>query len=129
MQPSQPEHESADDCVQQDDGTPDPLGPPLERYSVTGATAEWVLERPAVIGKPEQLEGFCDYGATTFSSCLAVETEVGGSRSTTRSLRTARFVRMFERRHDPERTVYLSMPDRIGEDGFRLRFGDVWSRH
>jgi Peptidase A4 family len=96
------------------------------RYAMAGATAEWVLERPAVIGDPNQLQGFPAYTETAFTSCLAVEGAVSDTAPIGRSLATARFIRMYEVRAEPKRVAFISMPTRAGETAVRLTYGDSW---
>jgi hypothetical protein len=94
------------------------------RYSVTGATAEWILERPAVIGSPNKLQGFPVYTPVDFDLCLAAG--IVGTTIFEEDLSTARFIRMYERSFGPPRTTYISMPNRDDELGFTATYGDVW---
>ncbi|MFL5256850.1 MAG: G1 family glutamic endopeptidase [Rhodopila sp.] len=97
--------------------------PPL--YTMAGATAEWVLERPAVLGHTDELQGFPDYKATAFASCVAVEGNDDGERIIERTLTTARYIRMFERREAPTRTVFISVPERDTDHSFKLHHDDI----
>ncbi len=96
------------------------------RFAVAGATAEWVLERPADINNPSVLQGFPCYDPTTFTSCLAVEGGLPGADATARNLATARLIRMYEVRCDPPSIAYISMPARAGEAAVTLTYGDSW---
>jgi len=100
---------------------------PGQHYVVSGATAEWVLERPAVpdqTGHAEHsslLQPFPDYGTTNFSACYAV---LDGVKATAlRDLSVPRFIRMYEVRANPQRTAYISMPMRIDNASFAVSHG------
>ncbi len=95
------------------------------QVSVTGATAEWVMERPTIIGT-KTLQLFPDYGNIEFDGCHAVEALPGGVLPAGMNLRSARFIRMNEVRHAPERTVFISMPQRIDDVSFSVTHGDHW---
>ena len=96
------------------------------RPSVTGATAEWVIERPRDVDLP-RFENFPDYGQTRFDLCLAVE---GGSPDFASvldgqavGLTGARDIRMFEMLDGPARTQYISMPRKVNSGTLRVRYG------
>jgi hypothetical protein len=96
------------------------------RCAMVGATAEWVLERPAVITDPNQLQGFPNYKTTAFTSCLAVEATVADAAPIERNLAAARFIRMYEVSVDQKRIAFISMPTRDGETAVTLTHGDSW---
>jgi Peptidase A4 family len=102
-------------------------GQGMTQYKISGATAEWVMERPAVIDHPDQLQPFPNYGTTIFTGCVADEAHSGGSSPILRTLATSRFIRMYEVRFNPQRTAFISMPHRIADSAFRVNYGDVWS--
>jgi len=100
---------------------------------IAGATAEWVLERPAVFppvfgpfGDP-QLDNFPDYGETEFDFCLAVEGDsvdiVSLPAGTPQVLQGARRIRMFDVLQSPEHAALISMPERRSDTVVRVRYG------
>jgi len=93
---------------------------------VAGATAEWVVERPQVIGKAAP-NNFPEYGRTEFSLCLAVEGDhadfsslLGGL---AQNLSGARPIRMYDVLLNPARTRYTSMADKVDDMTLRLHYG------
>ena len=99
-----------------------------ERTQISGATAEWVLERPGIPGTRE-LANFPVYTPTPFHSCAAGMSKSTGLAglltATERDLVAARYFRMYERLHAPERTRYISMPTRDGDAAMHLTYGDT----
>jgi len=94
------------------------------QYSVTGATAEWVMERPAVIEDPNELQPFPDYGTANFTDCVAEEVLPNATSPVLRTLATGRYIRMYEVRHNPERTAFISLPHRVADRAFQVSYGD-----
>lgn len=97
---------------------------------VTGATAQWIVERPKEI-PVDQDEGrhrpvlLPDYGEVTFSDCLAGLAEAPGALwFDTRQPETGRFIAMYNRRRQPGRTVTISAVDRPAAvtDSFTVRY-------
>jgi hypothetical protein len=97
----------------------------LLQLSVSGATAEWILERPTILGQTG-MYAFPDYGSMNFVECYAVEASAGGTDTAVMKLLNPRFIRMFEICPGSQSTAYISMPARIDETSFNLRYGDVW---
>ena len=100
---------------------------------IAGATAEWVLERPAVypplldpFGDP-LLDNFPDYGETEFDFCLAVEgdsVDIGSlPTGLPQMLQGARRIRMFEVLQSPERAALISMPERTSDTTLQISYG------
>ncbi len=93
---------------------------------VSGATAEWVVERPSDINA-DRFENFPNYGHTQFEFCGAVEGTHPGLPSLLHGLpmglQGARDIRMFQTLHDPARTQYISMPHKIDDSTLRVRYG------
>ncbi|MBV8592294.1 MAG: hypothetical protein JO212_19935 [Acetobacteraceae bacterium] len=99
---------------------------------IAGATAEWIVERPAIPGQPlvhnrPPLYNFPDYGCIEFDLCVAIEGDsvdifslFGGL---PQDLQGERLIRMFDVLHDPERTVFVSMPRRVDDTTLRLHHG------
>ncbi|HET7883349.1 MAG TPA: G1 family glutamic endopeptidase [Acetobacteraceae bacterium] len=97
-------------------------GAPLQ-LTVSGATAEWILERPTQFGSTE-LYAFPDYGTTSFSACWAGAALAAGPPTSFHDLEPARFIRMFDTLHDPTRTVFISMGERQSNSSVRCEYGD-----
>jgi hypothetical protein len=93
---------------------------------IAGATAEWIVERPRQIGQTAR-NNFPNYHESCFGHCVAVEGDdvdiwswFGGL---TRELQAPRLIRMFDRLHNPERTVFISMPHKQNDLSVRLTYG------
>ena len=93
---------------------------------IAGATAEWIVERPAIPGQPTRYN-FPDYGKTEFDLCIAVEGDgvdifslFGGL---SQDLQGARFIRMYDRLNGPQRTAFISMPKRASDTAVRMSYG------
>jgi hypothetical protein len=93
---------------------------------IAGATAEWILERPAIPGQPTRYN-FPDYRHTEFDLCVAVEGNgvdifslFGGL---PQDLQGERLIRMFEVLPNPARTVFISMPRKLNDTAVRLHYG------
>jgi Peptidase A4 family len=93
---------------------------------IAGATAEWVVERPQVIGQATP-NNFPDYGRTKFRLCLAVEGDNANLSSlfggVAQNLSGARPIRMFDVLPNPARTRYISMPDKVDDITVRVHYG------
>lgn len=98
----------------------------MAKPRVSGATAEWIVERPRDVDLA-RWENFPDYGQTRFELCLAVE----GDRPDLASVLTglpmglqgARDIRMFDTLTGPARTQYISMPHKVDNGTLRVRYG------
>jgi hypothetical protein len=93
------------------------------QYTVTGATAEWVMERPMDL-ESHKLQGFPIYATTKFISCFAMESFDGNSHLVFRDLSSPKFIRMFEVDEQTECCRYLSIPERIDDLSFQVTYGD-----
>jgi Peptidase A4 family len=93
---------------------PQPVGGPLgPQPRISGATAEWVVERPT---KPNSdvLYELPDYGQIAFSDCVAtMAIRPWVPPVTFPGIDNARLIRMFGQRDNPSRTVMLSAPTRM----------------
>lgn len=98
----------------------------VERPRITGATAEWVLERPRIPFSPN-LVRFPRYTPTKFDFCGATAGRTvdlaGVLDGHGRDLLDARLIRMYERLHQPERTAFISMPKLDGTETVKLHYG------
>jgi hypothetical protein len=93
--------------------------------SISGATAEWVMERPRIIHSKKQCN-FPNYGRSQFSLCVAVEADsinlaslLGGLPQV---LQGERLIRMFEVLPVPMRTANVSVPTKLADTSFRVDF-------
>lgn len=95
------------------------------RYTISGATAEWIMERPTHLGSETPFD-LADYGAVELLHCQGVEADptlqgwpwvVG----TAQLLRGARFIRMYDT--PGNRVAFISMPQRIGDTSVRVTYG------
>jgi hypothetical protein len=103
-------------------GWPVPVSnPPV----ISGATAEWVVERPTLFGT-NQLHMLPHFDPVEFAICAAEEaTEISPSSSVTQNLHGARFIELYEPLDGPERISVLSKPRRPPPDdpfAFEVRF-------
>ncbi len=101
---------------------PDPIS--NIQPKVSGATAEWILERPALQGS-NGLEPFASYLPTEFRNCVAGVAGGPGLPTSEKALIAPRFKRMFERIGSlPSRTRIISVPVRNPADitKFALRY-------
>jgi hypothetical protein len=94
---------------------------------IAGAIAEWILERPKVVGQPQTPCNFPSYGQTEFDLCLAVEgDEVDISAwyaGLPQQLCGERLIRMFDVFPDPYRSKFISMPRKLDDTSIRVRYG------
>jgi hypothetical protein len=90
------------------------------KLTVTGATAEWIMERPTYFGRTD-LYPFPDYGEATFTDCVAGVAPQPGGTLGEEDLSGARLIRMYEVRDNPPRTAFISMAWKLGADDVRLR--------
>ena len=91
------------------------------RFTVTGATAEWVMERPADAPNPTPLP-LPDYGKVDFSHCGASAINRDTGAKVERSLSAARLIDMYIVKQNPERTVKISIAKPIDDTEFDTRF-------
>ena len=98
---------------------------------ISGATAQWIVERPAVVqvlpaGQPPSLYELPHYSEVMFSDCLAIAApRIGASMTMNERLDGARFIRMYDIWDDPQRAVTISSPHRLIPDqqrAFKVRY-------
>jgi hypothetical protein len=92
------------------------------RLTVTGATAEWITERPTFLGS-STLYPFPDYGETEFRDCVAGTALRPSAAHGAEHLSAARLSRMYEVRDNPPRTAFISMAWRRGPTAVHLTHG------
>ncbi len=95
---------------------------------IAGATAEWIVERPAIPGQsPPTLYNLPDYHKTEFDFCVAVEGDSVNIASLLtgmpQELEGERLIRMFDVLQNPNRTAYISMTKRKSDTAVRVRYG------
>jgi hypothetical protein len=100
---------------------PLPNSPPLQ-LTISGATAEWILERPTVVCSTD-LFPFPAYSETLFR-CWAGVAPSAGLPEGFRDLHRGRFIRLYDALPDPMRIEYISIPGRIGDTSVQLQYGD-----
>jgi hypothetical protein len=81
---------------------------------VSGATAEWITERPAIFPTPILYE-FPHYNTVLFSDCVAVTTPLSGGPGVERRLEGCRLINMWEARVLPQRTAKISVARLVNE--------------
>jgi hypothetical protein len=96
------------------------VSPPVQ-LTISGATAEWVLERPTIPGET-RLYPFPDYHTAEFAAWAAVARDAGPPQAPL-DLATARGIAMYETQEHPPRTAFVSMPYRKGNAAFKLEYG------
>jgi hypothetical protein len=91
---------------------------------ISGATAEWVVERPTLLGSDE-LYRLPRFDPVTFEACAAEESLALHLPTRLQTLRGARFIQMFERLDGPQRISMLSKPSYLpanDRDAFRVDY-------
>src|SRR5262249_55774606 len=95
------------------------------RFTISGATAEWVMERPRKVKRVDFFP-LSDYGSVEIVQSHASEAHPGVAWTAVGAdevLEGARFIRMYDRLSDPQRTAYISMPQRRGDTAVRISYG------
>lgn len=95
------------------------------QVKISGATAEWVVERPAEEYTGELYE-LPNYGTVSFTNCFALSAEmpVGGAPGPgrERTLDGARLIRMYKIERNPSRTVTISKAEPPDVDHFETLY-------
>jgi Peptidase A4 family len=89
-----------------------------------GSTAEWIVERPTVIGD-HRLYPLPNYGEVVFRDCFAQSAPSIGAPATTCRLDRPRLVRMFEIFPAPHRTSFVSLPRKLSSSSIRVSYRDA----
>jgi hypothetical protein len=82
------------------------------QVQITGATAEWITERPAT---GSHLYDLADYGTVLFSNCAAVAAPAPGVMASVQRLTAAKLINMVKIAEHPHRTVKISVAEREGD--------------
>ncbi len=95
---------------------------------ISGATAEWIMERPAVLNHPQQLYTLADYDQIEFSSCHAAEANPAEPNwpqvvGTSQKLDGERLIRMYDVLSNPNRTTFISMAQKTSETSASVSYG------
>jgi hypothetical protein len=93
----------------------------LQRIKVSGATAEWVLERPAEPPDPAPLP-LANYGTVNFRECGASAINMRTGAKVERSLSAARLIDMYVVKRDPDRTAKISIARPLDDTEFLTRY-------
>jgi hypothetical protein len=91
-----------------------PPSPRIKR--VSGATAEWIVERPTHFDD-DGLYDLPNYNTVLFSNCLAVAAPGPGSSGKSEKLPGAKLINMFEVREHPHRIFDISVTKTEGDQG------------
>jgi hypothetical protein len=77
---------------------------------ISGATAEWIVERPTLLGST-QLHQMPHFDPVEFTICAAEEeTDLSFTSSVVQNLHGAKFIELYEQLDGPERISMLSKP-------------------
>jgi hypothetical protein len=88
--------------------------PPSPALTISGATAEWVMERPTHLSS-DKLYPLPQYDSLHFSDCLAIAAHAPGERGHEEMLPGARLIDMYEVREHPHRIAEISVAKREGD--------------
>jgi hypothetical protein len=97
-------NQTTGDFISPFEGTP----PSAQIDKVSGATAEWILERPTHLDD-DGLYELPNYNTVVFSSCFAVTAFDPASPGHTQTLPGAKLINMFEVCEHPHRTFDISV--------------------
>ena len=98
------------------------------RFSISGATAEWIIERPAFINHPHHFYPLADYGQMEFTNCFATAANpaepnwpqiVGASQK----LDGGQLIQMYDLLPDPSRTKFISMVQKTSNRSAVISYG------
>jgi Peptidase A4 family len=90
-------------------------------FKVSGATAEWVMERSADPPVPTPLQ-LPDYGTVDFRDCGATAIDLKTGTTVARSLSAARLIDMYVVKQNPERTAKISIAKPLDTTEFLTHF-------
>lgn len=89
-----------------------------------GSTAEWIMERPTVLGQ-RRMYPMPNYTDVVFRNCLARSASTIGGTITTQRLNNARLIRMFEVFPNPHRISFISLPQKKSNTSVRVFYRDA----
>lgn len=94
--------------------------PPVQ-YRVSGATAEWILERPSPIGSPGTPYDLPAYSPFDFDHCVAVAVEPTGELHEV-GLNPGHFINMYDTLSSPRRRRTISIARGAGRYRLRMEY-------
>jgi hypothetical protein len=98
-----------------------PLTDRGQPFKVPGATAEWVMERPADAPDPTPLQ-LPDYGTVDFRDCGAMAINMDTGAMVERTVAAANLINMHVVRQNPERTENISIAKPLDSTEFLTHF-------
>lgn len=96
-------------------------GPVQVQLKVSGATAEWVMERPAPMGTTVPFP-LTAYGTVNFTEAIAISAPAPGGTEREENLLGARLIDLYEVRENPHRTTTISLGSRVGPHAVRTTY-------
>jgi len=101
------------------------VGGPKGVPSISGASAEWVVERPMTFDLQPKLELFPNYSPVTFQYCVAGMADHSNIPTSEKILRAPRWLRMYETlpKTKPTRTRLISMPSPVDSTSLIVKHG------
>jgi hypothetical protein len=91
------------------------------QIKVTGATAEWITERPTSFDAKHRLYDLPDYEEVRFRNCYAVSSSPG-SAELTQKLNVAAVIKMRGIKRHPSRSVLISLARLDGEQALTTTY-------
>lgn len=91
--------------------------------TVSGATAEWIMERPTELGSTIMYP-FPDYATTDFLDCIALTGLGPPIPGSFKDLKAARVIRMYDTLANPIRTQFISMAHKVDDTTAEVHYGD-----
>lgn len=101
--------------------SPPVAGPGSAQVQVTGATAEWVTERPTSFDEKHTLYELPNYGSIRFTNCYAVSTSHGAPEQVQR-LDLATLIKMRAIKQNPHRSEPISETRLDGDQSFTTSY-------
>jgi hypothetical protein len=98
-----------------------PLTTKGQPFKVPGATAEWVMERPADPPDPTPMQ-LPDYGTVNFHDCGATAINIKTGTKVERSLSAAKLIDMHIVKENPERTRRISLAKPVSPTEFLTHY-------
>jgi hypothetical protein len=96
-------------------------------FTISGATAEWIVERPARL-QSDELFDLADYGSVELLQCHAAEANPALPNwpwvvGTDQILEGERLIRMYDVPRNPTRTQFISMPQKKTDTSVCVSYG------
>jgi hypothetical protein len=104
------------------------IGGQMISPKITGATAEWIVERPSIVGGSD-IYNFPNYDTAEFDLCVAVGSPAADfpalSSGVPQLLHGTRYIRMLECRREPARIAVLSLAERRSPTSLTVTYGGL----